>query len=246
MSPEARGAIRRPEGEPALYQSWRDLLSLHYPVEPEEIAKLIPEGVELELFPDSNGKPKAWVGLTCMHVDGVHGKFWPKLPGLSAYNQTNVQTYVHRDGSPGLVLLSVDAAKWIACRLARRRFRLPYRHALLKHERKGPQIVFEGHRAEGQSSAELSLSATVGESTGIPEAGTLSSFLLDRYLIYTEHEGTLLQVPMWRRQMALSQVTVDESHQSFTAALKIPNFAWEHVAFCPVIDVEIFPVSPAR
>lgn len=44
-------ARERPAGSPVMFQTWEDLLFLHWEIDPAEIRARIPEGLEVEIFP---------------------------------------------------------------------------------------------------------------------------------------------------------------------------------------------------
>ena len=97
---------RRPNGRAAGYQHWRELLFLHWRISPAEIAALVPESLSIDTCEGS-----AWVGLVLFRMTGVRPWWSPSIPGVSAFPETNVRTYVHRHGrDPGVWFLSLDAA----------------------------------------------------------------------------------------------------------------------------------------
>lgn len=59
-------------------------------------------------------------------MSDVAPRFVPAVPGLSAFPELNVRTYVVRDGKPGVWFFSLDAGNRLAVSIARTWFRLPY------------------------------------------------------------------------------------------------------------------------
>src|ERR1700690_3843835 len=78
-------------------QEWHDLLFLHWPVPPEQIRPLIPGSLDLETHEGS-----AWVGIVPFRMAGVRLRGTPALPGLSAFPELNVRTYVRSGDKPGV------------------------------------------------------------------------------------------------------------------------------------------------
>src|SRR4051812_33228132 len=161
----------RPLGRPSMYQRWRDLLFLHFSIEPESIQKLLPPGLTVDTYPNANGEERAWVGLVPFRMFGIRPRGFPAAPWISAFPETNVRTYVHHEGhGPGVWFFSLDAARWVACRIARGTYKLPYYHARMSTSRHGDRIRFEGRRKE-ISVADLEIEASIGGPVSPPNPG---------------------------------------------------------------------------
>lgn len=166
-----------PERPWLMTMAWLDLLFAHWSFAPEPIAELLPAGLELDTF-----EGRAWVAVVPFRMAcvGPRGLNW--LPGVSAFPELNVRTYVIRDGKPGVWFFSLDAASWLAVRAARTGFFLPYFDAKMRcrsrdgwidyrSERRAPPGVFAGrYRSTGP----------VYRST----PGTLEHWLTERYCLY--------------------------------------------------------------
>ena len=102
-------------------QTWHDLLFAHWPVDPAVLAPHVPASLPLDLWDG-----RAWIALVPFRMSGIRLRGLPACPGLSAFPELNVRTYVVRDGKPGVWFLSLDAAHRVAVALARAWFHLPY------------------------------------------------------------------------------------------------------------------------
>ena len=70
----------------------------------------MPPQLELDLFEGT-----AYVGLVPFTMTGVRPVGLPPVRGISSFHETNVRTYVHREGrDPGVWFFSLDAANRIA------------------------------------------------------------------------------------------------------------------------------------
>ena len=126
---------RRPEGENAGTQRWRDLLFMHWPVPVELVRPLVPKRLSLDLF-----EGQLYVGLVPFAMHEV-APSW--LPGALAFDflECNLRTYVHLDGEePGVWFFSLEAASWLAVQAARAGWGLPYHHAAMT------SVLDRGHR----------------------------------------------------------------------------------------------------
>src|SRR5260370_5564411 len=100
---------------------WCNLLFAHWPVDAAAIRGLIPAGLELDLFDG-----RAYVGAVPFTMEEVSPRMVPGLPGLQAFPELNLRTYVKTGGKPGVWFFSLDAGQKLAVRVARRAFHLPY------------------------------------------------------------------------------------------------------------------------
>src|SRR3712207_4810552 len=122
---------------------------------------------------------------------GVRPAYLPPFPPLSDFHETNVRTYVHREGQdPGVWFFSLDAANRIAVKLARAWFRLPYHFSRMELEREGSWISYRSERKwppPVPARCAVRCSPAAEASTSTP--GTLQHFLVERYFLYTVHGG---------------------------------------------------------
>ena len=106
---------KRPDENAIGYQKWRNLLFLHWSFPATVIQDLLPEGREVDTY-----QARAWIGIVLFDMKGVRPWWSPAMPGISSLLETNVRTYVHKDGEkPGVWFFSLDASKSLAVRLGR-------------------------------------------------------------------------------------------------------------------------------
>ncbi|MBI3962971.1 MAG: DUF2071 domain-containing protein [Deinococcus sp.] len=94
----------RPSGRPIMHQRWGKLLFLHWPMPAELLRPLIPSRLAIDTFAGN-----AWIGVVPFTMWGVRPVFLPPLPGLNAFHELNVRTYVHLNGVPGVWFFSLEA-----------------------------------------------------------------------------------------------------------------------------------------
>ena len=105
-------------------QSWHDLCFMHWPVPAEALRPHIPAGLEIDTF-----EGQAWIAVVPFRMSDVVPRGLFAVPGLSAFPELNVRTYVIRDGRPGVWFFSLDAGNRLAVAIARQWFMLPYFYA---------------------------------------------------------------------------------------------------------------------
>lgn len=238
-------ALRQPPASPVvMYQRWRALTFLHFPCDPAEVQATLPDGLTVDTYP-LNGREMAWVGLVPFRMEGVRPRFLPPIPGLSAFPETNVRTYVHREGhEPGVWFYSLDAANAIACRIARSTFGLPYHEAAMSVDESPGRIRYVSRRtAEG---ADHEIDVVPGTDVGTATPGTLEFFLVERYLLYTRILGRLVTGRVHHPPYSLQNVEVPNVHESLVSAAGIGARPFIHRIFSPGVDVEIYAPSVFR
>ncbi len=165
-----------PKSRWVMFMRWHDLLFLHWPIRPEYIRPLIPAAIELDTFDGW-----CWVGIVPFHMSGVRPRYVPlplSLPEL------NVRTYVKTAGKSGVWFFSLDAASWIAVRVARW-LGLPYYDARMKVESVADIIRYDSVRNH-KNSARAEFRADYGPAGPIYRAtpGTLDHWLTERYCLF--------------------------------------------------------------
>lgn len=173
----------------AMHMVWEDLLFAHWSFPPEAIARRLPPGLELDTF-----EGKAWLGIVPFRMSGTRPRFCPPVPGLSSFPELNVRTYVTAGGKPGVWFFSLDAAQWLAVRLARLGFSLPYYDAAMSCRQEGETIHYSSRRThKGAPAGELR-----GRYRPISEPRSarpgLETWLVERYCLYAcTARGTILR-----------------------------------------------------
>jgi hypothetical protein len=164
---------------------------------------LIPPGLDIDTFDGD-----AWLGVVPFRMSGVRPRFTPPLPGLHAFAELNLRTYVVCEGKPGVWFFSLDAASRIAVRAARAFFHLPYFDARMSSRREGA-VVYRSERIH--RGAPQAFFAASYRGTGRPASGELERWLTERYCLYAvSRAGRLFRGEIhhrpWRLESAEAEV----------------------------------------
>lgn len=167
-------------------QRWSQLLFAHWEVDAAALAKKLPPGLTLDTF-----EGRAFVGVVPFTMSGVRPLYLPAVRALSDFHETNVRTYVHREGrDPGVWFFSLDAANAVAVKLARAWFKLPYHYARMQLEvtREPGDALSAYYRTTrewpGPLPGRLEARYDVRAPVRPAEPGTLEHFLAERYVLY--------------------------------------------------------------
>ncbi|WP_237427038.1 YqjF family protein [Deinococcus xianganensis] len=126
-----------------LRMRWLDLCFMHWPVPPAAVQATLPDGVEV----DTRGG-QAYVGVVPFRMADVAPRLVPAVPGLSAFPELNLRTYVTVNGEPGVWFYSLDVTQPLAAALARTFFHLPYRQARMWVDRQGDVTRYASIRTD--------------------------------------------------------------------------------------------------
>ncbi len=160
---------------------WRELLFAHWAVDVAAVRRLIPAGLQLDLF-----EGRCYVGAVPFLMENVTPRLVPPLPGLSAFPELNLRTYVTTGGRPGVWFFSLDAGQKLAVRTARRFFHLPYFDAKFEIHLTGDRVEYASVRTHrGSAQAKFSASYRPAGPEYRSAAGTLEAWLTERYCLYS-------------------------------------------------------------
>ena len=134
-----------------MYQNWRNLLFVHYAIEPQAIQRLLPPGLTVDTHPDADGREMAWLGVVCLLMENVRWRYLPAMPWSANFPELNLRTYVHINGqNPAVWFFSLDASSSLAVRGARMLYKLPYFKARMNARRDGDAFEYQSERVAGQ------------------------------------------------------------------------------------------------
>jgi len=161
-------------------QVWEDLLFAHWPFPPDALAPLIPAGLELDTYDG-----QAWLGVVPFRMSGVTLRGVPPLPGISAFPELNLRTYVTQGGKPGVYFFTLDARSRLAVETARAWFHLPYVYAAMRSERSQGGVRYVCERRDRRAAAAYFDADYLPVSDVFRAApGTLAFWLTERYCLY--------------------------------------------------------------
>ncbi len=161
-------------------QTWHDLLFAHWPLDPAALRPWIPPSLTVDCFDG-----RAWLGVVPFHMSGVTLRGVPSLPGLSAFAELNVRTYVTAGGKPGVLFFSLDAASRLAVEAARLTYHLPYYRARMAVRAEGEGVHYSSRRTDrrGRPAELVARYGPAGPVVG-SRPGSLDHFLTERYCLY--------------------------------------------------------------
>lgn len=208
-----------PTGPWVMAQDWEDLLFAHWPVPVDVLRALVPSELELDTFDG-----QAWIGIVPFRMSGVRLRGTPPVPGLSAFPELNVRTYVKAGGKPGVWFFSLDAANRVAVAVARAWFHLRYFRARMALEARAQEIVYFSRRSDERGRSEQFEASYACEGARFrAQPGTLDYFLTERYCLYAQRrDGTILRGQIHHAPWELQGARVKIIANTMTESLGLP------------------------
>lgn len=231
---------KRPDGQPLMHQKWGKLLFMHWRIEERKLRPLIPEGLEIDTFDGT-----AWIGIIPFTMWDIRAfpPYLPPVPGLSAFHELNVRTYVHYDRAPGVWFFSLDCNSASAVIGARTFYHLPYYNAEIDLEQSGNTIDYSLERTD-EPPATFKGSWNIGETVPFSHPDSLEFFLTERYCLYSETDGDLYRARIFHQPWPLQKATMNPYESTMIESLGIAQPEGEPLPhYAESIAVDIWPLK---
>lgn len=227
-----------------MYQKWRELLFLHWPIEAAQVQASLPPGLTVDCF-----EGQAWLGLVPFRMRAIRPRFLPAAPYISYFLETNVRTYVRdRQGRQGVWFYSLDANRRLAVWAARRFFSLPYFAAQMQCK-----ITPDGwvdYCSARDATTQASRFRYRGQGpVRQAESGSLEHFLVERYRLFAwqAEQQVLLTGEVEHPPYPVQDVELSDFEPSL---LELAGFAGTqghpaHALFSSGVDVRVRRVERA-
>ena len=213
-------------------QGWHDLAYLHWRYDPDEVQRLLPEGLSVDTFDG-----EAWVGLIPFAMRGIGLARGPAVPYLGSFSEVNVRTYVRHGSIPGVWFFSLDVDRLLPALVARATYRLPYCWGDTSHVRRGDRVETQVRRSWPARVARSHVSVSVGDPV---EADDLDVFLTARWGLYSATRSGLRYAPVDHEPWPLRAATVTTWDDELIRACGLSGVVGEpHARFSEGVHVRI-------
>jgi uncharacterized protein YqjF (DUF2071 family) len=224
---------------PILKQTWRDLLFLHWEIEPGAIQKRLPPSLSVDTF-----EGKAYLGVVPFYMEGLRPPWAPSVAGISAFPELNLRTYAKDScGNRGVWFFSLDAHTRISVAIARRFFNLPYRYAKMEYHTRADGTVSLRSQRTGEPEQLFKYRPT--ERIGVSKPGSLNEFLVERYQLFAFSKQGVLRIGSLRHTPY--ELFAVEVRDYSRALFKINGFPEPigppgHAVYSKGVQVDVFPL----
>ncbi|HEX2284366.1 MAG TPA: DUF2071 domain-containing protein [Mycobacterium sp.] len=195
-----------------LDQFWTNLTFLHWPVRPDSVAHLYPNGTRPDVFVDG----LTYVGLIPFETErSTLGTALP-LPYFGRFAETNVRLYSVDDaGRHGVLFRSMETARLAVVPATRIGLGVPYTWAKMRVARRDDVISYSTVRRWPQRGLRSRLTVVVGDEV---EPTALEIWLTARWGAHTRKAGRTWWVPNEHWQWPLHAARIVEIHDDLLEA----------------------------
>jgi uncharacterized protein len=181
------------------------MLFAHWPVEPDAVRRLVPDGVE----PDVRDG-RAWIGVVAFRMTETRAVGLLPPRGLGPIPELNVRTYVRVGSQRGVWFLSLDTSSPLFVTIGRTVYGLAYHHARMVVSRDGTRVHYASARGPAAFAASYAPAVAAG---GPAPHGSLEHWLLERYRLFAARGGRLVTAevahPRWTLQPADARIELN-------------------------------------
>lgn len=201
-------------------QDWTRLTFVHWAVDPELVAPLLPRGTSPDLLDGVT-----YVGLIPFEMHRAGFGRGPAVPFLGDFAETNVRLYTVDDmGHHGVVFRSLETSRLMVTLGARLAFATPYMWARMSITQVGRRIDYTSRRRwPGPRDAGGRISVTIGDPIAHPSE--IEDFVTARFGLHTRYLGRTLWIPNHHGPWPLRHATLERLDDSLVAAAGIPGLA---------------------
>jgi len=201
-----------------MHQRWVDVAFLHWRVEPERVAPLLPAGTTADVFDGSS-----WVGLIPFRMVAAGLLAGPSVPWLGTFAETNVRLYaVDGAGRRSVVFRSLEASRLAVVLGARAVFGLPYCWARMRVRRVDGDVEYTTSRRwpgpRGSGARIL-----VHPEPVVVQDDPLADFLTARWGLHNHWAGRTRFVPNEHATWPLHAASLRHLHEDLVAAAGLPG-----------------------
>ncbi len=218
----------------AMLHRWQHLAFIHWPYRPAEVAPLLPPGLTLDTFDGA-----AWIGLIPFHLT-ITVPHLPTVPWAARTPEMNIRTYVRGPrGEPGLVFLSLDAARLGLVVGARALYQLPYHWAKMQFSKVGTIATYRTRRRlERVPPADSEFVVDIGDA--VIDLDELDQFLTTRWTFFCSLRRGLCYAHVAHNPWPLRRGRLVECRDGLIEALGLPRPKGEAmVHYSDSIDVRM-------
>jgi uncharacterized protein len=236
----------RPARPVAMFQTWEELLFLHWRVDPRLLQSRLPAGLRVDTFEN-----QAWVGVVPFFMRNIRPSWSPVVPGVSNFQELNLRTYVVDErGTPGVWFFSLDADTRVGVWWGRTLYDLPYHYARMMHtrDRGSGRVEYMSQRPGTAARLASQFAYEPHGAAWTAEPGTLEFFLVERYVLFTQNRrGELMSGRVFHRPYEVHNTTAKANDALFELnGLPRPGRAADHMLISRGVDVEVFALQHAK
>jgi uncharacterized protein len=214
-------------------QEWREAAFLHWRVDADAVAPLLPAGTRPDLHDGAT-----WVGLIAFELRRARVAPFGPVPFFGTFTEVNVRLYAVDDaGRRGVVFRSLEAARLAAVLAARGLYGLPYRWARTAHAGRGAEHRYLSRRIGAGGASQIAVRIDPSRDAD----DDLAAFLTARWALFQGRGARTLWMPNRHEPWALHPAELLHLDDDLVARAGLPGIvdrAPDSVLFSPGVHAE--------
>lgn len=203
---------------PIMRQKWQDVSFLHWRVDPDRVAPLLPAGTAPDCFDGAT-----WVGLIAFRMVDAGAGRGPGVPWLGTFPEVNVRLYsTDAKGRRGVVFRSLETSRLPIVLGSRALFGVPYCWSRMRIDRTaGALDSTTVRRWPGPRGTRARI--VVRPSDELVTGDALADFLTARWGLHTRWAGRTLFIPNEHESWPLQHASLEHLDDELLAAAGLPD-----------------------
>ena len=201
-------------------QDWRQLTFVHWAVDPDVVAPLLPPRTNPDVLDGVT-----YVGLIPFQMRHAGFGRGPAVPYFGDFAETNVRLYsVDSEGRHGVVFRSLESSRLLVALGARLAFATPYTWARMRVESEGDSLEYtSARRWPGPRRVGGRMRIRLGAQ--VPEPSPVEDFVTARFGLHTRWLGRTLWIPNHHEPWPLRRAELERLDDGLVAAAGLPGVA---------------------
>jgi uncharacterized protein YqjF (DUF2071 family) len=206
------------------YQEWSRAIFLHWEVDLEDLKKIVPEEIEIDLF---DGKP--WVSLVAFTMEKIRPRNLPYFSPISNFDEINIRTYVKSKNKTGVYFLSIEGGKRMSCKVSKTISELPYRFSKMK--RTPNQYLSKN----SDFNDEFKIDFSIGKK--VEEKSKLDNWLTERYALFQDTKTSINAFEIHHLEWEIKELKVENLKVNYPRFEKLINRKPDKIQYSDGVQV---------
>jgi uncharacterized protein YqjF (DUF2071 family) len=199
------------------YQEWNNAIFLHWQVDYDELRKLVPKDLDIDLF-----EGKAYISIVAFTMQKIRPRNIPSFSPISDFHEINIRTYVKVNKKSGVHFLSIEGAKKLSCRIAKKISGLPYRYSKMKRTNN----YYTSHNQKHGDY--LSLSYQIGGA--INNISNIDKWLTERYALFQNVKQNVIEYEIHHIEWPIFHIRLENLNVNYGRFNRLitnePNYSY--------------------
>jgi uncharacterized protein YqjF (DUF2071 family)/uncharacterized membrane protein len=210
-----------------IQQSWRHVLFLHYKINPDLIAPMVPFKLDLH-------EGEAVISIVPLLMNKIRFPYLPSIPWVSQLWELNIRTYVEVNGIKGVYFFTLETDSKLGEYIAQTFFNLPYRYSKIKSSVSSSNYSIIHSRGDISSNLKVKTGQT-------KQFCTFDFWATERYSLFTTKNNTIYRGIVMHRPWQLKSVAIEDINENLSNQFNLKEMRFVGASYSEGLDVKFRP-----